>query len=710
MKKYFFLFLIPFLMLSACENGERTTSDNPFFSEYMTPFGVPPFDLVSNDHFIPAFEEGMRQQEDAIDRIVNNPDAPTFANTIEELEYSGAMLSRVSGVFFNFNSSLITPEIQEIAQQVSPMLSNHGDNIGLNAPLFERVRTVYEQREELDLNPEQSRLLEETYKGFARNGALLPEDQQERFREINQELSMLTLEFGQNILGEVNSFRLLIDNEEDLSGLSESVIEAAATLAASEGNEGQWAFTLQNPSVMPFLHNADNRELRQKMQQAYINRGNNGNEYDNNEIIGKIVNLRLERAQMLGYDNHAHFVLEETMAKDIEAVNTFISQVWEPAKAIAEKEADQLQEMIYAQGHDFTLEQWDWRYYTEKVRLDKYDISEEEVRQYFELNTVRDGAFMVANKLWGLQFIQHDDIPKYHEDVQVFEVQEEDGTFIGILYMDFHPRETKRGGAWMSSYRSQQVTQQGVYVHPVITMVCNFTPPSSTMPSLLTYDEMTTLFHEFGHALHGLLSNVTYPGLAGTSVPRDFVELPSQVMENWAREPEVMATFARHYETGEQMPQQLMDRLIAGADFNTGFETAEFLASTYLDMEYHTIEQPFEQAQIQDVANTIEQRTIDNMGLIPQIHFRHASTHFSHIFSGGYSAGYYSYMWSGLLDADVYEAFRETGDFFDQETAEAFRRGILQMGGTEDAMRMYITFRGREPQIEPLLRQRGLLP
>jgi peptidyl-dipeptidase Dcp len=412
---------------------------------------------------------------------------------------------------------------------------------------------------------------------------------------------------------------------------------------------------------------------------------------------------------LLGYDHHAHFTLEETMVKNTETAINFITQIWNAALPIAKEEAGLMQDMILAEGNDFKLAQWDWRYYAEKIRKEKYDLDEQEVRQYFELNTVRNGIFDVVNKLWGLKFVERNDIPRYHKDAQVYEVLDNDSSHVGILYMDFHPRDSKRSGAWMSSYRTQFVDKEGAFVSPVITIVCNFSPPTSSQPSLLTYDEMTTFFHEFGHALHGLLSDVTYPSLAGTSVPRDFVELPSQIMENWANEPEVMITFAKHYETGEPLPQTLMDRIKASKHFNQGFSTVEFVASAFLDFEYHTITKPFPDEQLKEVANIIDKRTIQNTGLVPEIHFRHGSTHFQHIFSGGYSSGYYSYLWSGLLDADAYEAFRETGNVFDQATAKAFRENILERGGTGDAMEMYISFRGKEPQIEPLLRQRGLI-
>ena len=706
MKKSFFILMIPILFLASCG---QPADDNPFFAEFDTPYGVPPFDLIQTAHFQPAIEEGMKQQTDEIQAIVNNTEAPTFENTIIALEYSGDMLRRTLGVFSNYNSALTSPELQQVEQEVVPKLSAHYDNIYLDPGLYERVQAVYEMRDAIGLNPEQMRLLTETHKGFVRSGAALPADKQERLREINQELASVTLQFSQNVLGEVNTFTMVIDNEEELAGLPSSSIASAAETAASQGLEGKWVFTLQNPSVMPFLYNADNRELRKKMQQAYINRGNNGNEFDNNENIGKIVNLRLERANLLGYEHHAAFVLEETMVGNVQTVMDFITNLWDAALPIAKEEAGIMQAMIDEEGHDFKLAQWDWRYYAERVRKAKFDIDEQEIRQYFELDTVREGIFMITEKLWGLQFIERNDIPKYHPDVQVFEVTEADGTFIGILYMDFHPRESKRGGAWMNAYRPQRIDPDGTFVHPIITIVCNFTPPSGGQPSLLTYDEMTTYFHEFGHALHGLLSNVTFPSLAGTNVPRDFVELPSQIMENWANEPEVMQTFAKHYLTGDPMPQELMDRLVASSQFNQGFATVEFLASAFLDMEYHTITEPFAADILAEVPTIIDARTIENTGLIPEIHFRHGSTHFNHAFYWGYSAGYYSYIWSGLLDADAYEAFRETGDFFHQPTAQSFRENILERGGTKDAMEMYIDFRGHKPEIGPLLRQRGLV-
>ncbi len=699
MKKLLVCLFALAILISSC----KREAENPFFVDYDTPFGVPPFDKIENKHFLPAIERGIKEQEAQIKAIVENPEAPTFENTIEELEYSGDLLTNVARVFFNYNSANICEEIQELAKEISPMFSSHSDNIYLNRELFERVDEVYNQIDELDLNPEQKRLLEKTHLGFVRSGANLEEEKQERFREINERLSVLTLQFGQNVLAETNSFELHITDEDDLSGLPSSLIESAADEARERGHDEGWVFTLHNPSVKPFLTYSDNRDHRKKVKLAYINRGDNDNEYDNKEIIKEIVELRIERANMLGYDSHAHFILEQNMAETPENVYSFLDELWEPALALSKKEADALQEMIYKTGGDFELKPWDWRYYSEKVRKEQFDLDEEEIRPYFELNNVKDGIFMLVEKLWGVTFEELANVPLYHEEASVYEVFDADGSHLGLMYMDFHPRASKRGGAWMSSFRSQQVNRKGEFIHPIVKIVCNFSRPSGDKPALLTFRETETFFHEFGHALHGLLSNVTYPSLAGTNVPRDFVELPSQVMENWINEPEVMRTIAKHYETGETIPDDLVSRMEKSAHFNQGFKTAEYLAASYLDMDYHTLS---EKQEI-DIYE-FEDNCIEKIGLIPEIIFRYRSTYFNHIFSGGYSAGYYSYIWSGMLDADAYQAFVETGDFFDQETAQSFRTNILEAGGTKDAMDLYVNFRGREPIIEPLLKQRGL--
>jgi peptidyl-dipeptidase Dcp len=700
MKKLAGIFLMT-IMIASCTTSEK----NPFFATYDTPFGVPPFNEIRNEHFIPAIQEGIRLQEELIEAIINNPEEPTFANTVEALEYSGMLINKVSAVFFNYTSSNISPEIQAIAQELAPVMSTHSDNITLNARLFERIKAVNEQKEKFNLTEEQEMLLDRTYKNFVRNGADLPAEKQERFREINQELALLSLKFGENVLNDVNTWKMFVENEADLAGLPQGVIDAAAEAATKEGKEGQWLFTLQNPSVMPFLTYADNRELREKINRAYINRGNMGIENDNKEVINKIVELRIERSQMLGFEDFGSFATDDRMAGNVQTVKSFLKEVWEAALPIAREEALLLQQQISNDGYDFDLKFWDWRYYAEKVRKEKYDLDESEVSQYFEINSVRDGIFMVVEKLWGLRFVERTDVPVYHPDATAWEVLEADGKHLGILYMDMHPRASKRGGAWMSSYRNQYIDENGKYIHPVITIVCNFTAPTANQPALLTFDEMTTFFHEFGHALHGLMANTRYYSLSGPNTPTDFVELPSQVMENWANHPEVLKMFAKHYQTGETIPDELIDRIMSSSNFNQGFATVEFIASAHLDMEYHTkpAYEPFDVMEFEKGVQT-------KYSMMDEIYFRHGSTHFQHIFSiDFYAAGYYSYLWSGVLDADAFEAFVETGDLFDQQTAKLFRMEILEMGGTRNAMQMYVNFRGKEPGIEPLLKQRGLV-
>ncbi len=694
--------IILLLIMANCIFSCTQVEENPLLTQYNTPFSVPPFDRINNKHFMPAFEKAMQKHNMEIDAIINNPEPPTFENTLAAFDYSGYLLTEIQSVFSNLNSSDTNEELQQIAREITPKLSTHSTNIMLNMDLFARVRTVHEQRNSLNLGREQEKLLERTYKSFVRGGAALPAEKQERLREINQQLSMLTLQFGDNIRDETNSFELVIDNKEDLAGLPGDLIINAAEVASERGYTGKWVFTHHNPSIMPFLTYADNRSLREKMKTTYINRCNNDNEYDNKDIIRQLVNLRIERANLLGYPSHAHFVLEENMAKTPERVNDFLNELWVAALAIAKQEAKDLQMMIDQEGGDFSLKPWDWRYYAEKLRKEKYDLDEEETRPYLSMNNVIDGTFMVVNKLWGLKFNRIDDIPKYHQDVEVFEVLDDDGSHLGILYMDNYNRPSKRGGAWMSSFRKQSV-RNGQFISPVITINCNFSRPTGDSPSLLTFDEYTTFFHEFGHALHGLMSDCKYHGLSGTSVPRDFVELPSQIMENWARHPEVITLFARHYQTGEIIPQDLIDKIIQAGHFNQGFATLEYLATALLDMDYHLLEN--QSKSINPVE--FERESMNNAGLIPEIVPRWRSTYLSHIFSGGYSAGYYSYIWSGVLDADAFEAFMETS-LFDQKTARSFRENILERGGTMDPMEMYVNFRGREPEIGPLLRQRGL--
>jgi peptidyl-dipeptidase Dcp len=692
------------IMITACKTGgEKTTvSDNPFFAEFDTPFGVPAFDKIENKHFLPAIEKGIEEQTAEIETIINNSEAPDFENTIAAFDYSGELLRNVTSVFYNYNSSNTSDEIQALAKEIAPKLSAHSDNMNLNPALFSRVKVVYENRETEGLDGEQLMLLEKTYKNFVRGGAALDSVKQVRFREINQELSIATLQFGENVLAETNEFKLVIDKQEDLAGLTQGLIDLGAETAKSAGMEGKWVYTLHNSSIMPFLQYSANRELREKIYYAYINRGNNNNEKDNKEIISKIVALRLERANMLGYETHAAFILEENMAKDATQVIDFLQKLWTPALKRAKSEAKDLQDIIAREGGKFKLEPWDWRYYAEKLRKEKYDLNDEVLKPYFSLENVKQGVFTVCNNLFGITFTEIKDIPVYHPEATAYEVKEANGDHIGVLYMDFHPRESKRGGAWMSSYRKQYV-KDGNMVKPVITIVCNFTKPTASQPSLLTFDETSTFFHEFGHALHGLLSNSVYYRLSGTSVSRDFVELPSQIMENWASEPEVLKLYAKHYETGEVIPQDLIDKLQNSAYFDQGFATVEYLAASFLDMGYHNMSS----FNLKDV-NDFEKATLASIGLMPEITARYRSTYFNHIFSGGYSSGYYSYIWAGILDADAFEAFRENG-LFDQATATSFRENILERGGTEDPMELYKKFRGAEPDITPLLKRRGLI-
>jgi peptidyl-dipeptidase Dcp len=696
MKKIIYFLIMVNFTFTSCREEE-----NPLLTDYNTPFDVPPFERIESRHFIPAFESAMREHNSEIDAIAGNSETPDFENTIAALDYGGYRITEVNRIFSNLNSSHTNEDLQQIAREMTPRLSAHYTNLMLNMDLFERVRAVHDQKDDLGLNAEEKMLLEKTYKSFVRGGAALDDEKQQRLREINEKLSMLTLEFGDNIRDETNKFELVIDNRDDLAGLPDDLIATASEVAKERGHEGKWVFTHHNPSVMPFLTYADNRELREKMKTTYINRCNNDNEFDNKDNIRQIVNLRVERANLLGYPTHADFILEENMAATPGRVNNFLGELWEAALPIARQEAEDLQSLIQRDGKDFRLMPWDWRYYAERLRKEKFDLDEEETRPYFSMDNVIEGTFMVINNLWGLEFVRLDDVPSYHPDVEVYQVLDNDGSHLGILYMDNYNRPSKRGGAWMSSFREQSV-RNGEFIHPVITINCNFSRPSGDAPSLLTFDEYTTFFHEFGHALHGLMSDVTYETLSGTSVPRDFVELPSQIMENWARHPDVMTMFARHYRTGETIPRQLIDKITEAGHFNQGFATVEYLATAFLDMEYHTLEQ---EQDIQPIE--FERESMDRIGLIPEIVPRWRSTYLSHIFSGGYSAGYYSYIWSGVLDADAFEAFLETS-LFDKETAESYRTNILERGGTMDPMELYINFRGREPEIGPLLRQRGL--
>jgi len=694
------------LTLLACKKEEEKTmtemNENPLLAEtFDTPYGVPPFDLIKNEHFEPAILEGIKQHQAEIDAIANSTEEPTFENTIEAMEYSGSLLRRNRTIFGNLSGAHTNDQIKEIAKELSPILSEHSDNISLNDKLFQRVKAVWEKRETLNLDLEASKLLEETYKSFVRSGANLNQEDKEKLRKINTELGLLSLKFGDNVLAETNSFELIVDSKDKLSGLPESLIAAAAETAKEKGKEGKWVFTLQNASVMPFLQYADNRELRKEIFEAYQKRGNNSNEADNNEIVKQMANLRLEKANLLGYKTFADYSLEETMAKSPEGVYDLLNKLWVPALAKAKEEEAEIKKMMAADGISGGVQPYDWRYYTEKIRVAKYNLDEQEIKPYFSLQNVQEGVFMVTEKLYGLQFEQVQDAPVYHPEATLWKVTEKNGDFVGVLYMDFHPRESKRGGAWMTSY-SKQKTVDGKRVAPVISIVCNFTKPVGDTPALLTFDEATTYFHEFGHALHGLLSNVKYESLSGTSVSRDFVELPSQVMENWAAEPEVIKMYAKHYQTGEVIPDALIKKLQDVGTFDQGFATTEYLAASLLDMDFHTQTEP-----ITVNIDTFEDASMKKIGLTNAIIPRYRSTYFQHIFAGGYSAGYYSYIWSGVLDTDAFEAFKTT-ELFNQEKANAFRKNVLEKGNTEDAMELYKRFRGAEPSIEPLLRKRGL--
>ncbi|MDF1575341.1 MAG: M3 family metallopeptidase [Bacteroidales bacterium] len=700
MKKLISAMVVATVILSAC-NSIKKEPMNPFLTEYTTPFKVPPFDAIENEHFIPAFEEGMKLQQAEIETIAGNTNEATFRNTIEALDKSGELLNKVEGVFFRLRSAETNDELDSIARIIQPVLTAHNSSISLNPGLFEKIKALYAKKESLELNEEQSRVLEKTYRRFVRGGANLEGEDKERIMEIDKRLSMLTMQFGDNLLKETNSYQLIIEDEADLAGLPESVRSAASDAARSAGLEGKWVFTLQKPSWIPFLQYSEKRELREEIYRAVFMRSNNGNEYDNNNLITEILELRIERAKLLGYETHAAYVLEERMSKKAENVYDLLMQVWEPALNKAKEEADMMQQIIDREGGAFQLASWDWWYYAEKIRMEKYDLDEEVVRDYFSLETVKEGLFSVVNNLYGLSFEPRKDLPVYHEEVMAYEVKERDGSHLGILYMDFHPRPGKRGGAWSTSIRRAHV-KEGRQITPVHLIVMNFTRPTGDKPALLSFDEALTFFHEFGHALHSMLTRCEYLAVSGTSVATDFVELPSQIMENWAAHPDVLKTYAKHYQTGEVIPDELIDKLEAASKFNQGFVTVEYTAASILDMDYHTLT---EASQVN--ANDFEEASMDRIGLIDQIIPRYKSNYFQHIFAGGYSAGYYSYMWSEVLDKDAFNAFVETS-LFDQATATSFRENILEKGGSKEEMEMYVNFRGAEPTIEPLLKGRGL--
>lgn len=684
-------------MVCACSQ-QSTESENPFFSEFQSPYGAPDFDRIQLADYEPAFLKGIEQQNQEIKAIVENPEAPTFENTIVALDNSGEILNRVSGVFFALTSADTNDELMALESKIAPMLSEHSDNIYLNEALYQRVAKVCEQEKSgaIQLTTEQHYLLEKYRKAFERSGAALDKEKQARLREINKELSTLTIDFSNHVLADNNAFKLVVDKQEDLAGLPEAVIAGAASEAEAQGEKGKWVFTLQESSRTPLLQYAQNRELRKQIYQAYTSLGNRSNENDNKEILKKILTLRVEKAQLMGYDTYAAYVLADNMAKTPENVLDFLHNLWGYSIQNAKKEAAELQQIMDKEGKGEKLEAWDWWYYAEKLRQQKYNLNEDEIKPYFSQEDVQKGLFYVVNKLYGITLTPTDTVPVYNKDVKTYIVNDADGSFLGLFYCDYMPRASKQSGAWMSNFREQK---EGV--RPLIYNVASFTKPAGDTPSLLTIDEAKTMFHEFGHALHGMLSQCKYQGVSGTAVAQDFVELPSQIMEHWTVEPEVLKVYARHYKTGEVIPDELVAKIENQALFNQGFMTTELLAAALLDMEFHNLTT----TEGLDVV-AFEKQLMDKLGLIPQIAPRYRATYFRHIM-GGYDAGYYSYLWAERLDADAFEAFKEHG-IFDPATAKAFRQNILEKGGSDDPMKLYETFRGAQPSLEPLLKNRGL--
>ncbi|MCB0730604.1 MAG: M3 family metallopeptidase [Ignavibacteriae bacterium] len=698
MKRILMLIISSVLLFNGCQKEES----NPFLTEWNTTFGTPPFDKIKTEHYLPAFEAGMKEQMSEIDAIIKNNDEPNFENTIVALDQTGSLLNKVQRVFNAMDGAMSDEEIQNISVEISPKITKHKDDINLNEDLFKKVKVVYDKKESLGLNTEQNKLLEKYYNTFIRGGVNLNAEQKNEFRELNKEIALLSLKFGENCLKETNNFELIIDNETDLEGLPENVIIGASDAAKEKGYTGKWVFTIHKPSMIPFLQYSTKRDLREKLYTAYFTVGDHNDSLDNKEILAKVINLRLKRANILGFNNHAEYVLDDQMAKKPENVYNLLNKLWTPAlkRAVSEREA--MQKLIYDEGNNFKLEPWDWWYYAEKLKKAKYDLDESELRPYFKVENVIDGVFGLATSLWGIQFEERNDITKYHPDVKVFEVKESNGDHIGILYTDYFPRASKRSGAWMDEFR-RQFKKDGKMITPLIYNVGNFSKPVGDKPALLSIDEVNTLFHEFGHAIHGLLSNCTYESISATETPRDFVEFPSQVMENWALHPDVLKTYAKHFETGEVIPEELVKKLQNASLFNQGFETVEYLAASFLDMDYHTITEP----NNVDI-NEFEKISMNKIGLIPEILPRYRSTYFRHIISHNYSSGYYSYIWAAVLDADAFNAFVSSGNVYNPELAEKYRKFILASGGTDDSMELYRKFRGNDPSIEPLLIKRGL--
>jgi len=674
---------------------------NPLFSEFTTPYGIPPFDQIQKSDYLPAFEQSIIENKKEIAAIADATNEATFINTIEAMEKSGDFLNRVSNVFYGLTGSMSDDEMRNIAKAVSPQLSALNDDINLNAKLFARVKAVYDKKDQLNLKINELTLLEKTYKGFVRGGANLSDADKGKLRQLNTQLSKLSLKFGENLLHETNSFEMVIDNKADLAGLPDDIIAAAAVTATERGHKGKWVFTTHRPSKNPFLTYSTNRKLRETLYKGYTMRGNNGDAYDNKKIAAETASLRYKKAQLLGYKTHAHFVLENATAKTPENVFGLLNQVWPAALARAKEESADIQKLASSEGTKIEVEAWDWWFYSEKIRKARYDIDAAETKPYFSLEGTLQGIFFTAEKLWGVTFKERNDLPKYHEDVRTFEMFDKDGSYVGIYMTDHYVRESKRGGAWMSSFRKQH-RMYGEEVTPIIYNVLNYPRPVGDTPTLLTFDQASTLFHEFGHAIQGLLSDGYYRSQTGTALPRDYVEYPSQVMENWMTEPEVLANFAKHYKTGEVIPMELVEKIQASGKFNQGFGTTEYLGAALLDMSWHSLET----AEIQDAA-AFEKNVLSEIGLIKEIAPRYRTGYFSHIFSGGYSSGYYGYIWSNIYDADTWLAFKENG-IFDEKTADLYRKHVLEPGGSEDPAVMYRRFRGQDPKVQPLLDRRGL--
>lgn len=697
-KNILIIFAMSILGLTSCNSD--SCKDNPFFSDYGTYLEAPAFDKIKNEHYMPAFIEGMKQNKAEIEAICNNSETPTFENTIWAYDKSGELLGKVGGVFFNMMECMSDDELLQIAEEVMPMMSAHGDDIAMNPVLFEKIKYVYDHRAEMNLDYQQKRVVEKYYNDFIRRGANLNEEDQAKLREINERLSILSLQFGNNLLKENSNFKLVIDNEKDLAGLPQSSIDAAAEQAKKDGMEGKWAFTLSKPSLIPFLTYSDNSMLRNEIYNAYYNRCDNNNEYDNKAIIKEMLALRLQKAQLFGFDNYANYVLDVNMAKDDKTVDKFLDGIFNSANKLAKKELQEMQDLAPAK-----IQRSDWWYYAEQLRKAKYDFDENQIRPYLSLDNVRNGMFMAANKLYGVTFEKRNDIPIYFEGVETYEVKDFDGSTLGLLYLDFYPRKSKSSGAWCTSFREGGYDINGVWHPALIQLVMNFTPASGDAPALLDWDETETMWHEFGHSLHSFFSKGRYSRTCG-NVPHDYVELPSQIMENWAAEPEVIRMYAKHYNTGEVMPDSLIEKLENSALFNQGFNTTELIAASILDMKYHEL------TDINVINNLdvdeFERQQMNAIGLIREIQPRYRSTNFSHVFSGGYSAGYYAYTWAEVLDKDAFNFFKESGDLFNPELAKSFRINCLQECGNDEGMVQYKKFRGQEPSIEPYLKARGL--